>query len=148
MRKWLLTVFLCVLFYPTASAHAQVDFGFMQGPWNKFAQPFQSPRTRDGKVVHRRPIGAPPPNKRCGYWLMQKFGKSDRRLWRAYAWKTEGRPSNGSVGDVAVMRRSHVGYVSGHCSGGGIQLTSYGNSRIGVFTKCYPRSAFQAFRRV
>lgn len=102
------------------------------GPWNVHAQ---------------RSAAAPHPNLRCGYWLMKRFGLTDRRLWRAYAWSSVGRPSNGSVGDVAVMKRSHVGYVSGHCAGG-VVLTSYGNSRIGVFSKCYPRTAFRSFRRL
>lgn len=159
--KWLYAS-LCVLFIQGCQP-AQAQF-FGQGPWNQFAQPqasqkvYRGKRVRYVRVRHYQRVrhvrrarvvgGAPHPDLRCGYWLMQKFGKTDRSLWRAYAWSGVGRPSNGSVGDVAVMKRSHVGYVSGHCSGGGIQLTSYGNSRIGVFTKCYPRSAFKAFRRV
>jgi hypothetical protein len=106
-----------------------------QGPWNMFAQREQSNTS------------APHKDLRCGWWLMRKFGLSDRRLWKAYSWSSVGRPSNGSVGDVAVMKRSHVGYISGLCSGG-VVLTSYGNSRIGVYSRCYPRSAFRAFRRL
>lgn len=108
-----------------------------QGPWNMFAQKRQANTS----------YGAPHPDLRCGYWLMNKFGLRDRKLWKAYSWSSVGRPSNGSVGDVAVMKRSHVGYISGLCSGG-VVLTSYGNSRIGVYSKCYPRSAFRAFRRL
>jgi hypothetical protein len=124
----------------TAGVEAQVlNFPFAQGPWNQLAQKQQ-------KV--QRSVGMPPKDRMCGYWLMKKFGLNNRDLWRAYAWSGVGRPSNGSVGDIAVMKKSHVGYVSGHCAGGGISLTSYGNSRIGVYTTCYPRSAFKAFRRL
>ena len=108
-----------------------------QGPWNMFAQ----------RSYSNTSSAAPHKDLRCGWWLMRKFGLSDRRLWKAYSWSSVGRPSNGSVGDVAVMKRSHVGYISGLCSGG-VVLTSYGNSRVGVFSKCYPRSAFRAFRRL
>jgi hypothetical protein len=136
MKRVLATVVLLTAMTTAASAQFWNPFE-PQGPWNKNAQ---SERVQVSR-------GAPPPNKRCGYWLMKKMGKSDRNLWRAYAWSSVGRPSNGSVGDVAVMKKSHVGYVSGLCSNG-VQLTSYGNSRIGVYTKCYPRSAFRAFRRL
>lgn len=108
------------------SANAQA------GPWNRYAQASSA---------------APHKDLRCGWWLMKKFGLSDRRLWKAYSWSSVGRPSNGKVGDVAVMKRSHVGYISAMCSNG-VVLTSYGNSRIGVYSKCYPRSAFRAFRSV
>lgn len=148
-KSLLLIAFVSLTFTINPTTTNAQPFGFeqvFQGPWNSFAHP-QRARASYGARTYRS-VGAPHPDLRCGYWLMKKFGLSDRRLWRAYAWKNVGRPSNGSVGDVAVMRRSHVGYVSGHCAGGGIQLTSYGNSRIGVFTKCYPRSAFQAFRRL
>lgn len=132
MKRTLVTVVLLAAM--TTAASAQLNPFEPQGPWNRNAQP-------------ERSVGAPGPNQRCGWWLMRKLGMSDRRLWKAHAWSSVGRPSNGSVGDVGVMKRSHVGYVSGHCPGG-VQLTSYGNSRVGVFTHCYPRSAFRAFRRL
>lgn len=146
MKRISAMVALCLGLWAASPAQAQVGVfdGVTQGPWNIYAQPRQARYSRAARASY----GAPHPDLRCGWWLMKRYGFSDRSLWRAYAWRNVGSPSNGAVGDVAVMRRSHVGYVSGHCQGGGIQLTSYGNSRIGVFTKCYPRTAFSAFRRV
>lgn len=144
LTQYFVAAVTALLFWATPANAQTISLEHLfQGPYNQFDMTQRV--SRAGRYQVSR--GAPHPNLRCGYWLMQKYGLSDRRLWRAYAWSSVGRPSNGSVGDIAVMKRSHVGYVSGHC-GGGVMLTSYGNSRIGVFTKCYPRSAFRSFRRL
>lgn len=66
---------------------------FNPGPWNSHAS----------RVVPSR--GAPHPDLRCGWWLMKKFGLSDRKLWKAYSWQSVGRPSGPEVGAVGIMKK-------------------------------------------
>lgn len=89
----------------------------------------------------------------CADWvnlIERKHGRpgTGSRLARSYA--GYGSPSNGNVGDIAVMRRGwsnasgHVGYVSGNCPGGKMILSGNHNRR--VQEACYPHYRFIAFR--
>lgn len=85
----------------------------------------------------------------CACWLRHQLGLSDRKYNRAFAFLGYGHATDPHVGAIGVMKRSHVGIVVGHCSGGVLLKSgnTWGRNVVnGVGTACYALSQFKGFR--
>lgn len=92
----------------------------------------------------------------CGCHLARHLGISDphRTLWSARAWLHDhrfARASAGCIGCVVVFSRGsggHVGIVRSYDRHGNVVAYSWGNARVGWFTKTYRRGRVLGFREV
>lgn len=83
----------------------------------------------------------------CGIYLSQYFHKTDRRLWLAREWATEGKPAPGPEVGVVVVWRHHVGVIVGKTDAGQWIIHS-GNDGNAVRTRPRSVAGAIAFRYV